>query len=324
MNSNRARVVDGHVLRDGGGSSASNFSFYRFLLLALLGALLVITNPANDMKDKATNMVDGLVQQVQGKKHDTHHGRQSDLSDWAWQAVLDPPLSVTNYGLFTVEDRHTRVVFSGLTQSWSCSYFDDRMGDFCNALGRLAIGCMHAEELATTRYRPFSSHQLHCMFPAPAKHMCHGGPLLYNVQSYAYTAHRTICFLLISAALLSFCYCGHLPASITSEPLLRAVLTSFGRNHFSLVSLGLDLFNASMFVYPALGKPENEDVCFALPLSRLLWFGSFLAYLTNKQRLKYLKQRKPIHIHCLSENGKGDSDVARRSSGIRSRSTSLL
>ena len=84
--------------------------------------------------------------------------------------------------------------------------------------------------------------------------MCHGGPLLYHAQSYAYTAHRCICFLLIAVSMLSFCYCGHLPTSITKEPVLRALLTSLCRNHFSVVSLGLDLFNASMFVYPALGK----------------------------------------------------------------------
>ena len=60
----------------------------------------------------------------------------------------------------------------------------------------------------------------------------------------------------MAVSLLSFCYCGHLPVSITKEPVLRALLTSTCRNHFSVVSLGLDLFNASMFVYPALGKKQ--------------------------------------------------------------------
>lgn len=229
MNSDRARVVDGHIVRDGSGGSSpvGNFSFRRFLFLSVLTALLVITNPANDMKDKATSTVEDVIQQLQdmtGSTASRSSRRQSGMSDWAWQKMLDPPLSVTNYGIFTVEDRNTKVVFSGATQTWACSYYDDRIGDFCNAI---------------------------------AKNMCHGGPLLYNAKNYAYTAHRCICFFLIAAALLSFCYCGHLPAGITSEPLLRALLTSVGRNHFSVVSLGLDLFNASMFVYPALVKMEK-------------------------------------------------------------------
>ena len=138
MNSaNRPRMVDGHVVRDGGSVGASSFSFRRFLLLAVLGTLLVVTNPANEMQDTAANYVGNVVDYVMGN---TEGSRQRDLSDWAWQKVLDPPLSVTNYGIFTIEDRNTKVVFTALgTQSWSCSYYDESMGNICNALGKYMV-----------------------------------------------------------------------------------------------------------------------------------------------------------------------------------------
>lgn len=53
--------------------------------------------------------------------------------------------------------------------------------------------------------------------------------------------------------MLAFCYGGYYPASLATDPLLGAILKTFGRAHFSIVSLGLDLLNAGMHVYPALG-----------------------------------------------------------------------
>lgn len=129
----RARVVEGHVVR----GNVSSFSVRRFLLLAVLGTLLVVTNPANDMKDTATKYIEDAREHVLGTASEGRRQQPDSLSDWAWKTVLDPPLSVTNYGIFTVEDRNTKVVFRGLgTQSWSCSYFDDSMGTICNVLGK--------------------------------------------------------------------------------------------------------------------------------------------------------------------------------------------
>jgi hypothetical protein len=199
--SNRPRMVDGHIVRD--DSLQSTFSFRRFLLVLVVTCALIITNPANQLYDQAMELVDKLA--------GNQRTQQRELSDWAWQKIMDPPVGVTNYGLFTVEERHAKVVVSALTKSWSCPYFDSRKGSFCSAL---------------------------------AKNLSHGNPLLYHPKSSAYTVHRTICFLLVTAALLAFCCHGTIPTSLTSEPFLRAILTCFSRNHFSFLSLAMDLVSA--------------------------------------------------------------------------------
>jgi hypothetical protein len=199
---NRPRMVDGQIVRD--SSLQSTFSFRRFLLVLVVTCTLIITNPANQLYDRAMEVVD----KVAGNQRT----RQRELSDWTWNKLMDPSIVVTNYGVFTVEERHAKVVISALTKSWSCPYFDSRKGSFCSAL---------------------------------AKNLCHGNPLLYHPKSYAYTVHRTICFLLVATALLAFCCRGTIPTSLTSEPFLRAILTCLSRNHFSFLSLAMDLVSYS-------------------------------------------------------------------------------
>lgn len=211
--SNRARMVDGHLVRD--WSYQSQFSMKRFLLLTALCSLMIITNPSNELHGKANEILDLLLPSSKNQ-------RQREPPSWAWDKMLDPPISTTNYGLFTVEERHAKLTFLGLTQEYSCSYFDERTGSFCSAL---------------------------------ARNLCHGKPLLHDPKNYAYTAHRTICYLLIAFSLLSFCHGGAAPPA--NGPLLQALLNSMGRPHFSLVYLGLDLFNASTHVYPALVRMEQ-------------------------------------------------------------------
>ena len=264
----RARVVDGHVVRDGESSSSSSmgggFSPRRFVLIAIIGAALVVTNPANEFD----NLFQSLRQQVMGGGAN-NRSRKEDLSDWAWKKLLDPPLSVTNFGIFTLEERTTKVDISALQQVWSCNFYDQRTGAFCNAL---------------------------------ANHLCHEKPVLYDPQSLAYTAHRCICLLLIGSALLSFCCCGAIPSTVASEPILRAVLTSVCRSNVSLVLLALDLFNATSFVYPALGTFQlagtlhvlNLFFCDCRPNQKMLSLSHY------SQRISTPMARNPTTIHLMN------------------------
>ncbi|CAB9497159.1 expressed unknown protein [Seminavis robusta] len=208
------RLVDGQIVHSDAFPSSS-FSYRRFLFVAILATVMIVTNPANELFSKTMD----IVEQVTGRK-----SRQHDLSDWDLNKIMDPPISVTNYGLFTLEERHAKVVVSLLTKSVSCPYFDQRKGSFCSAV---------------------------------AKNLCHGNPLVYHPKSYAYTAHRTICFILVGTALLAFCFNGSIPPFLTQEPFMRALLTCFSRKHFSLLSLAMDLVNCSLFVYPALERMER-------------------------------------------------------------------
>lgn len=131
--SNRARMVDGHLVRD--WSYQSQFSMKRFLLLAALGSLMIITNPSNELHGKANEILDLLLPSSKNQ-------RQREPPSWAWDKMLDPPISTTNYGLFTVEERHAKLTFLGLTQEYSCSYFDERTGSFCSALGTSFYVCV--------------------------------------------------------------------------------------------------------------------------------------------------------------------------------------
>ena len=128
---NRARVVDGHIRRD--NHIQSNFSIRRLLIVVVLASLLIITNPANELRDRTVDAANRLLERL---GRESHTG-QKDQSDWAWKKMLDPPISVTNYGILTVEERHSKVDFLLLTTTWSCSYFDARVGSFCSALGVL-------------------------------------------------------------------------------------------------------------------------------------------------------------------------------------------
>lgn len=220
---NRATIVDGRVVRDEQSQLSSHrncFSWRRFLFVLAVCSAMIVTNPSNEVYEHAEEALERITHPL---KSTTKTRRKKRASDWALHNILDPPISVTNYGLFTVEERHTAVTFLGLKKaSWSCPFFDETWGPFCNAA---------------------------------ANHFCHGRPLWYDPQSYAYTAHRALCFLIILAAILCFC-CreGTLPFS---EPLLVTIYNSVGRNHFSLFALALDLFNAGQFVYPALIQMEK-------------------------------------------------------------------
>ena len=206
--SNTPRVVDGHIIRDD-RSFQSTFSYRRLLLVLVVIGALVVTNPANQLYDQVREFMDNVPFVIGGRRRQRTSTRpKRELSDWAWQKILDPPIGQTNYGLFAVEERHSEVTVSVLTKSWSCPFFDSRKGSFCSTL---------------------------------AKHLCHGNPLVYHPKSYAYTVHRSICLLLIVTAMLAFCCHGTIPKSLTSEPFLRAILTCFSRNHFSLLSLAMDL-----------------------------------------------------------------------------------
>jgi len=243
-----ARIVNGHVIRDGGGGASyyyhcnDGFSFKRFFFVLLMTATLVITNPANELilpKHKKivlqtifpnNNRAATTTTTTSAKAKAKATRLQESFNDWH-HTFLDPPLSLTNYGIFAVEERSTKMVFLfAIDQTWSCHYYSDHYGKLCTLL---------------------------------SDQLCHGGPLLLllpplhyrhgNTVDYAYTAHRCICLGLIVTALLAFCYGGQFPPTSASEPIIRAILTSFGRSQFSLISLGLDLMNAGLFVYPALG-----------------------------------------------------------------------
>lgn len=122
--------AEGHLVRE--ITVASRFSSRRFLLVAILASVLIVTNPANELRHKMEDAVDKVL----NRKNTT---RQRDHSEWTWNKMLDPPVSVTNFGLFSVEERTTKIEFLGLTQKWSCPYYNGQMGSFCSALGMWGV-----------------------------------------------------------------------------------------------------------------------------------------------------------------------------------------
>ena len=130
----RARMVDGHILRDG-DAMAGTFSLRRLLFVLGLAAALILTNPSNELGEQVDGFVENLLTRLGG----TYSGKQKKNSDWDLNRMFDPSISVTNYGIFTVEEKSTKVNVLGLTQSWSCPYFDERMGSFCSSLGMFKI-----------------------------------------------------------------------------------------------------------------------------------------------------------------------------------------
>jgi hypothetical protein len=46
---------------------------------------------------------------------------------------------VTNYLFFSVEEKFESVVISALQQSWSCSYNDMAIGNFCDMIGESSL-----------------------------------------------------------------------------------------------------------------------------------------------------------------------------------------
>jgi len=112
----------------------------------------------------------------------------------------------------------SEVALRGLTKSLSCPFDDPGIGEFCLSI---------------------------------SNHFCHGKPLLWNRKDHAYSAHRIICLLLVAVSLLSFCF-GSEGFPRSNQPITQAILYSFCREEASIFSLLVDLFNAWMFVYPAL------------------------------------------------------------------------
>ena len=90
--------------------------------MTVLGVCLVlaISNPANEH-------VFGNLSLLGAQKSPTSNGT-------TYKRFLKP--KVTNYGLYSIEERFDAVIVSGLLQSWTCSYYDRDLGPLCEVIGK--------------------------------------------------------------------------------------------------------------------------------------------------------------------------------------------
>lgn len=95
---------------------------------------------------------------------------------------------------------------------------------------------------------------------------------MYDSTSYAYTAHRILCWFLILSSIVNFCCYGRLlqlliiigndennnnsSSSTTCDPFLRLLVVTFVRPYYSFLSLIIDLLNTNLYVYPTLLRME--------------------------------------------------------------------
>jgi hypothetical protein len=115
-------IVDGEIVRDQRRTQSSLHYFSRPRFLTAFGVCLVlaISNPANEH-------VFGNLPVLGAKK--------SPLSNSSTNKRFLKP-RVTNYGIFSIEERFDAVLVSGLLQSWTCSYYDRDLGPLCEVIGK--------------------------------------------------------------------------------------------------------------------------------------------------------------------------------------------
>lgn len=116
-------IVNGEVVRDSRFVGVRRHSWHylswkRVWLVLIPAALLVVTNPAN-WQD---NRFDALR-----RKTSAYPKTKQRLSR-----------SVTNYLLYSVEEKFEAVVISALQQSWSCYYDDVNIGNVCDMIGEFS------------------------------------------------------------------------------------------------------------------------------------------------------------------------------------------
>jgi hypothetical protein len=116
-------IVDGVIVRDPRltRSPLNDFSRARFLTIFGVCVVLAISNPANEH-------VFGNLSVLGAQKNLLSNGSTTI------KRFLQP--RVTNYGLFSIEERFDAVVVSGLLQSWACSYYDRNLGPLCEVIGK--------------------------------------------------------------------------------------------------------------------------------------------------------------------------------------------
>lgn len=115
-------IVDGEIVRDPRRTRSPLYYFSRSRFLTVLGVCLVlaVSNPANEH-------VFGNLSVLGAQKRPLSNGNTN-------KRFLQP--RVTNYALFSIEERFDAVLVSGLLQSWTCSYYDRDLGPLCEVIGK--------------------------------------------------------------------------------------------------------------------------------------------------------------------------------------------
>jgi hypothetical protein len=115
-------IIDGEIVRDPRRTRSPLHYFSRARFLAVFGVCLVlaISNPGNEH-------VFGNLSVLGAQKSPLSNGSTN-------KRFLQP--SVTNYGIFSIEERFDAVLVSGLLQSWTCPYYDRELGPFCKVIGK--------------------------------------------------------------------------------------------------------------------------------------------------------------------------------------------
>ncbi|KAG7363515.1 hypothetical protein IV203_026876 [Nitzschia inconspicua] len=142
----------------------------------------------------------------------------------AWRDYISPSTKkskwlaprLTNFGIFSLEEKIEGVVISGLQHHVMCPFKSPRFGSTCEVL---------------------------------ADKLCHQKPLLWDTTDKAYTTHRLLCWVLILSSLYGFCCPKAPPRRFFAHPVADGLLASV---FYTPQYLLHDLANETFCVYPTL------------------------------------------------------------------------
>jgi hypothetical protein len=111
-------IVGGQVVRDSGYVVRRHYwqyiSWRRVWFILIATAVLAATNPANQERF------------LQSRQQSGSYSKKT----------MPFFRKVTNYGIFSVEEKFDSMLISALQQSWVCSYTDFNIGHICDMAGK--------------------------------------------------------------------------------------------------------------------------------------------------------------------------------------------
>ena len=149
----RPYIANGQVVRDSSGRSfrgtvrytSRGISWKRVCLVLLTAGIFMATNPANYLPN---GPFAGLGQ---------YQRQLSNSNNFSSQVAN----RVTNYLLFSVEEKFESIIFSALQMSLPCHYNDPKIGELCDIIGKLSLLILKRERnMSESSSNPRSSSHL--------------------------------------------------------------------------------------------------------------------------------------------------------------------
>jgi hypothetical protein len=124
MASREPYIVGGQVVRDSGYVVRRHYwqyiSWRRVWFILIATTVLAATNLANQEEF------------LQSRQQSGYYSKKT----------MSFSRKVTNYGIFSVEEKFDSIIISAMQQSWVCSYNDINIGHICDMAGKCSGMCM--------------------------------------------------------------------------------------------------------------------------------------------------------------------------------------